>query len=44
MAKPVEYYRNNVGSLLNILEGMKDHGIRELVFSSSCTVYGQPDQ
>lgn len=44
MDKPVEYYRNNVGSLLNILEGMKVHGIREIVFSSSCTVYGQPDQ
>jgi UDP-glucose 4-epimerase len=44
MTKPVEYYRNNVGSLLNILEGMKEHGIRDLVFSSSCTVYGQPDE
>jgi UDP-glucose 4-epimerase len=44
MQKPIEYYRNNVGSLLNILEGMKDHGIHYLVFSSSCTVYGQPDE
>jgi UDP-glucose 4-epimerase len=43
MQKPIEYYRNNVGSLLNILEGMKKHGIRDIVFSSSCTVYGQPD-
>jgi UDP-glucose 4-epimerase len=42
--KPVEYYRNNLGSLLNILEGMKIHGIRDIVFSSSCTVYGQPDK
>lgn len=43
MTKPLEYYRNNVGSLLNILEGMKKNGIRDIVFSSSCTVYGQPD-
>lgn len=43
MEKPLEYYRNNVVSLLNILEGMKTQGIRDLVFSSSCTVYGQPD-
>jgi UDP-glucose 4-epimerase len=44
MEKPLEYYRNNVVSLLNILDGMKKHGIRDIVFSSSCTVYGQPDQ
>lgn len=44
MEKPLEYYRNNTGSLINVLEGMRDHGIRDIVFSSSCTVYGQPDQ
>jgi len=44
MQKPLEYYRNNVVSLLNILEAMKTHGIRDIVFSSSCTVYGQPDE
>jgi len=44
MEKPLEYYRNNIGSLINILEGMRDNGIRDIVFSSSCTVYGQPDQ
>jgi UDP-glucose 4-epimerase len=44
MQKPVEYYQNNVGSLLNILENMKANGIRDMVFSSSCTVYGQPDE
>jgi len=44
MEKPVEYYQNNVVSLLNILENMKVNGIRDLVFSSSCTVYGQPDE
>jgi UDP-glucose 4-epimerase len=44
MEKPVEYYRNNVGSLLNVLDCMKIHGIKDIVFSSSCTVYGQPDE
>lgn len=43
MSKPLEYYRNNLNSLLNILEGMKSNQIEHLVFSSSCTVYGQPD-
>jgi len=40
--KPLEYYRNNLLSLINLLEAMKAHGIPNLVFSSSCTVYGQP--
>jgi UDP-glucose 4-epimerase len=43
MEKPLEYYRNNVFSLINLLEGMKAKGIPYMVFSSSCTVYGQPD-
>lgn len=43
MTSPLIYYRNNIESLLNILQGMKDQGIANLVFSSSCTVYGQPD-
>ncbi len=43
MVKPVEYYRNNLCSLLNVLDGMKENGIKNLVFSSSCTVYGQPE-
>ena len=42
--KPLTYYRNNLDSLMNILQGMKDNGIKHLVFSSSCTVYGQPDE
>jgi len=42
--KPLKYYRNNIGSLINIMEGMKQHQVENLVFSSSCTVYGQPDQ
>jgi UDP-glucose 4-epimerase len=40
--KPLEYYRNNIVSLLNLLEQLKRNG-GHLVFSSSCTVYGQPD-
>ncbi len=44
MEKPIEYYRNNVKSLINMVDGMKTHGIANLVFSSSCTVYGQPDE
>ena len=42
--KPLEYYRNNLNSLLNILECMKQYEVPNLVFSSSCTVYGQPEQ
>jgi UDP-glucose 4-epimerase len=40
---PLKYYRNNLASLVNILEGMKHQRVANLVFSSSCTVYGQPD-
>jgi len=42
--KPLLYYRNNLDSLVNVLEGMNDTGISHFVFSSSCTVYGQPDK
>jgi UDP-glucose 4-epimerase len=42
--KPLLYYRNNLVSLMNILESMIENGIPNLVFSSSCTVYGQPDE
>jgi UDP-glucose 4-epimerase len=41
--QPLAYYKNNLGSLLVLLEFMKDKGIQNIVFSSSCTVYGQPD-
>ncbi len=40
---PLKYYHNNLSSLINILHEMKKHKILNLVFSSSCTVYGQPD-
>ncbi|MDR1342598.1 MAG: UDP-glucose 4-epimerase GalE [Prevotellaceae bacterium] len=41
--KPLLYYRNNLVSLVNLLELMPRHGVENIVFSSSCTVYGQPD-
>lgn len=44
MNKPLDYYRNNLMSIINLLEGMKTRGIQNMVFSSSCTVYGQPDE
>ncbi|MBK7212280.1 MAG: UDP-glucose 4-epimerase GalE [Bacteroidales bacterium] len=44
VADPLMYYRNNLYSLVNVLQGMKDNNIQNLVFSSSCTVYGQPEQ
>jgi UDP-glucose 4-epimerase len=42
--KPLMYYRNNVISTLQLLEAMIGYGISNIVFSSSCTVYGQPDK
>jgi UDP-glucose 4-epimerase len=41
--KPLEYYRNNLVSLMNLMLAMREFNIPSLVFSSSCTVYGQPD-
>ena len=41
--QPLLYYRNNVMSLVTVLETMKKHKVQNIVFSSSCTVYGQPD-
>ncbi|GBU07650.1 UDP-glucose 4-epimerase [Bacteroidales bacterium] len=41
--KPLLYYRNNIVSLLNLLDLMPQYGAEGIVFSSSCTVYGQPD-
>ena len=42
--KPLEYYRNNLGGLINVAQAMQDHGCKRLVFSSSATVYGQPER
>lgn len=44
VANPIAYYKNNVGSLITVLEVMKKYQVNDLIFSSSCTVYGQPDQ
>jgi UDP-glucose 4-epimerase len=41
--KPLEYYRNNLGGLVNVARVMQDHGVQRMVFSSSATVYGQPE-
>ncbi len=41
--KPILYYRNNLNSLMNLLELMPEFGVKGIVFSSSCTVYGEPD-
>jgi UDP-glucose 4-epimerase len=42
--KPLAYYENNLFSLVNLLEAMKKHAVEGIVFSSSCTVYGQPEE
>ncbi len=42
--KPLDYYRNNLVSLINLFECMEKAGVNNLVFSSSCTVYGQPEK
>ena len=43
VSKPLEYYKNNLNSLMNVLSSMREFGVKNLVFSSSCTVYGQAD-
>ena len=42
--KPLEYYENNILSLIHLLEAMKIFSVQHMVFSSSCTVYGEPDE
>lgn len=42
--KPILYYKNNLTSLMNLLEAAQDFHLQGFVFSSSCTVYGEPDQ
>lgn len=44
MQEPLAYYRNNLGSLIVLIESMLAENISNLIFSSSCTVYGEPDQ
>jgi UDP-glucose 4-epimerase len=40
---PLDYYQNNVGGTANLLEEMDNAGVKDIVFSSSCTVYGAPE-
>lgn len=42
--KPLMYYQNNLIGTMNLLEAMKAHGVKKLVFSSSATVYGTPER
>ena len=42
--KPLLYYRNNLNTLMNLLDLMPEFGVNGIVFSSSCTVYGEPDE
>jgi UDP-glucose 4-epimerase len=44
VAHPERYYRTNVGGSLNLLDAMRVHHVPRLVFSSTCAVYGQPDE
>ncbi|MBB3258029.1 UDP-glucose 4-epimerase [Paraburkholderia bannensis] len=44
VAKPIEYYRNNLDGLLVMLDVMRQHGVKQFVFSSSATVYGVPER
>ncbi len=43
VAKPLEYYKNNICGTLNLLEAMRKHNVKNFVFSSSATVYGTPE-
>ncbi len=44
VAQPLAYYRNNVGGLVNVCDALQRHGVKRFVFSSSATVYGDPEQ
>ncbi len=43
-AKPIEYYDNNLNGTLTLLQSMREHGCKKIVFSSSATVYGDPEE
>ncbi len=42
--KPIEYYQNNIGGALNVLDCMRNYGVKKFIFSSSATVYGEPER
>lgn len=44
VAEPIKYFRNNINSLINILQCAGENGVNNFVFSSSCSVYGNPDK
>ena len=44
VAKPLMYYENNVGGTVTLVQSMLEHGVKKIVFSSSATVYGDPDR
>lgn len=44
VAKPIEYYDNNLNSTIVLLKAMRDHDVKKIIFSSSATVYGKPEQ
>ena len=43
VVKPIEYYTNNLGNTLTLVDVMREHGCKSIIFSSSATVYGDPD-
>ena len=43
VSKPIEYYENNISGTLVLVEAMRDHGVKNIIFSSSATVYGNPE-
>ena len=43
VVKPIEYYTNNLGNTLTLVDVMRSHGCKSIIFSSSATVYGDPD-
>ena len=44
VADPLKYYNNNVAKTIRLLEAMQATGVNKFIFSSSCTVYGEPDR
>ena len=42
VAKPLEYYENNIGGTITLCDVMRNHGVKDIIFSSSATVYGDP--
>ncbi len=43
ITKPLDYYYNNVGGTINLLKYMEKNGVKNIIFSSSCTIYGEPN-